>query len=796
MGGIGGTILDRFVTEFLFAADTSTLDTIEKRINATRQRLDRASRSFFVMGAAGTAALGGIISKASGTDSALRSLEARSGANAEQLDAFKTQAKAVSQTLPLMTRDVILGQRAYLQLGNTIENTLAATPALARFTAAAADSGVTMESASRFATVATKAWGLEAEETGRITDVLLKAQTRSAADAYQLGQAFQYSAQSASDAGLTLEGYVAILGGLAEGGREVEASSQGLQLFLSNVARAREGGFRGGELVAKAFGRAGIDRATLTQLTQQGDQGYFALFNLLRERTADDLNLRTAIMTQLAGQSYGPALAATLKNIEDVQADYDVLRASKGETDRQAAIMMQGLSGSINLAKSALDVFILGLADVGISAFGKSMIDTFTSVVAWLGKTDEETNTLVNGGILRLISSGIILTAGLLGVGAGLQIVSFALGGYLTVVKTAHWLTDLWTAKQWTLNAAFWANPVGLVVIGVVALAAAAVAVWYWWDKIAGLWRRLWGLKPTAELTPKTDLQKAGRAIPETLAEGIAKGGSSVAKAFEEQMKPVERMLPKSDAETGPFRYLTRAGEAIPETIAEGMRSTGDQQWVFEGVFKSGLEWLEQFDLFTTGRHWIQTLIDGLWSMGGTVADAFRALFAEEEPAPARVGQVIIGNPVMDIEPTLTGLEQKLLNLNTFNAHQQSYIAKSRLNRALRELNPSAVPQTPFSVPTITHGLTPAPVPITGITAPLPVAPVVPVPTPAPRQPFVPPGGNAQEAREGGMVVTIEQLTVNANDVEGGEAAAEAFMETLQQERLAAVQQWDSTRLL
>ena len=471
-----------------------------------------------------------------------------------------------------MTREVILGQRSYLQLGNTIENTLAATPALARFTAAAADSGVTMENAARFATVATKAWGLAAEDTGRITDVLLKAQTRSAADAYQLGQAFQYSAQSAADAGLSLEGYVSILGGLAESGREVEAASQGLQLFLSNIARAREGGFRGGELVAKAFGRVGIDRAQLEALTSMGDRGYFQLLDLMRQRTVNDLNLRTAILTQLSGTTYASALSAAIANLPDLRSDYDELLGARGETGRQADIMQQGLSGAINLARSAIDVFVLGLADAGISSFGKSVIDTFTSVVAWLGKTDEATNELVNGGLLRMISTGIILTSGLVGVGVALQVVSWSLSGYLLLAKGAQAATAIWTAAQWSLNAAFWANPIGVVVAGVVALGAAAVAVWYYWDKIASLWNRLWGIKPTADMTPAGEFQKAGQAIPKTIAEGIRKGqgGQEMAGALAEQFRPIDRMLPKSDALEGPFSRLTEAGEGDPPDDRRG----------------------------------------------------------------------------------------------------------------------------------------------------------------------------------------------------------------------------------
>jgi phage-related protein len=53
-------------------------------------------------------------------------------------------------------------------------------------------------------------------------------------------------------------------------------------------------------------------------------------------------------------------------------------------------------------------------------------------------------------------------------------------GGYLTIITIG---TKLWTAAQWLLNIAMDANPVGLIIIGIVALVAAIAILW---DKCEG----------------------------------------------------------------------------------------------------------------------------------------------------------------------------------------------------------------------------------------------------------------------------------------------------------------------
>ena len=64
----------------------------------------------------------------------------------------------------------------------------------------------------------------------------------------------------------------------------------------------------------------------------------------------------------------------------------------------------------------------------------------------------------------------------------------------------------------------------------------------------------------------------SGAAMPATLAEGVAAGGPALGQAVEGMLnREVAPRMAHSDAEIGPLSRLTAAGRAIPETMAEGV---------------------------------------------------------------------------------------------------------------------------------------------------------------------------------------------------------------------------------
>jgi tape measure domain-containing protein len=78
---------------------------------------------------------------------------------------------------------------------------------------------------------------------------------------------------------------------------------------------------------------------------------------------------------------------------------------------------------------------------------------------------------------------------GFLTVAIGSSVLAFKT--YNVVMGISKVVTMAWTGQLWAMNAALWANPVGLVVAGIVGLAAAVI---YAWNKFAGFRGFLFGM--------------------------------------------------------------------------------------------------------------------------------------------------------------------------------------------------------------------------------------------------------------------------------------------------------------
>ena len=442
-------VIDRFVTEFLFRGDKGNLDRIQRKVEGVQRRLNTMATRFTLLGAAMAAPLGGVLRKAYSTDEALRTLEARTGATADQLARLKQQAYEVGSELPLDTADILAAQTAYFQLGNTIKETMEATPTIARLAVSA--KGVGVEEAARYLAFAKNNFDLTGEAALEFASRMLKAETITAATARGIGESMQFSAQSASDAGLSGATYIALLGGIAGAGREVESVSQGLNVLFTKTARAMSGFGRGGKMVKKAFAGVGIAVEEVRGIMTSGrEDAIFDLLELIGARSPNQAAMTSALAT-LVGESYASALSFAIKDVDKLRNVYERLKATGvEEIFRQSNIQMKGLSGEAKSAWAQLDTLVNKLSDLELSEPAQRALRGFSDLVGWLVETDEQGRHL-RAGWLGLIGTTLKSSVVLLGMGLALRGVSFALGGYVGLLKTYSW----WTGISWKQTALF-----------------------------------------------------------------------------------------------------------------------------------------------------------------------------------------------------------------------------------------------------------------------------------------------------------------------------------------------------
>lgn len=147
---------------------------------------------------------------------------------------------------------------------------------------------------------------------------------------------------------------------------------------------------------------------------------------------------------------------------------------------------LKGMDEASKMAESMVDPWTQlgsGVNAVRI-AMGQALLPVIEPIIQWFADMAKEILLLIK--LFPNITKVIGVTAlTILGLASGMALLTIAVGigkaawaGWLVVMQLASAVTKVFTAIQWLLNAAFVASPIGLIVIGITALAAAFVLAW------------------------------------------------------------------------------------------------------------------------------------------------------------------------------------------------------------------------------------------------------------------------------------------------------------------------------
>ena len=480
------TVIDTLITEFVFKGDRRELDRLEQGVKNLNKRINDVVRPFAVAGTVGAAALGLIGKAGLNTEEALLRTRAALGLTEDQMRTLREEALRVGSRLPLNTADIVNAQQAYGKLGATFQEIIRDTPAIA---GAAVATGLAPEQVARYARIIQNVFG--GDVAGNL-DVMLKAANNSAGAFMDFGESLQFSGQSAADAGLDFQTYIATLGGIAGAGREVQSISPGLAAMWARLAKAEEDIGEGGQTVTDAFQGVGISMEDVNAAMDGTADGFVRLLELINKANLTSSQL-TALLSTLAGDTYSASISYAVQNPEAIRELLDHLEQAGGEVERQQEIIISGASGGIKEMMAQIDTLLNRLAEFGTLAGIQSFTNAVSALIGWLTKTNEE-GELVNRRWLQMISIGVTALASLLAVAAALKITTFALSGFVVLVKLARGAVLLWrnaliltriqmgllAIQTWWANSALRAFMVGLKAsrIGMLLTGGAARAMW------------------------------------------------------------------------------------------------------------------------------------------------------------------------------------------------------------------------------------------------------------------------------------------------------------------------------
>ena len=433
---MAATLLDTFLVELVFKGDRRELDRWEQGFKNLNKRINDMVRPLAVAGTVGAVALGLIGKAGLDTEQSLLRMRAELGLTEDQMKTLREEALRVGSTLPLNTADIVNAQRAYGKLGATFGEIIRDVPAIA---GAAVSTGLQPEQVARYARIVQNVFGGDPQEN---LDIMVRLASRSQGDFLAFGEALQFSGQSAADAGLDFKTYIATLGGLAGSGRSVESVSQGLAGIWAKLAKAEEGIGPGGKVVQKAFEGVGISMADVNATMDGTADGFVRLLELINDAGLSPTQ-RTALLSTLAGDTYASAVSSAVQNTEVIRRLLGESALAPGEIGRQMDILMSGASGGIMIMMAQIDTLLNRLAELGVLKAIQNFTKAVSVLIGWLTKTNEE-GDLVNRRWLQMIHIVATALASLLAVAVALKVTTFALSGFVLLVKAARGVVWLW----------------------------------------------------------------------------------------------------------------------------------------------------------------------------------------------------------------------------------------------------------------------------------------------------------------------------------------------------------------
>lgn len=270
-------------------------------------------------------------------------LAAVMGKSRKEIKPLIKDAKRLGATTAFTASQVTELQVAFSKLGFTQNEILNATEATL---ALAAATGTDLEEAATVAASTINAFGLGAEETQRVVDVMAKSFSSSALDMSKFSTAMATVGPVAKTAGLSIERTTALLGTLVDAGIDASTAGTGLRNIFLDLAKS-----------GKTFDEAMQEIQTSTN----------------KNATAMDLFGKR-------GATVATVLSETTEKADELEF---ALNNAGGAAQKMAEEQLDTLQGSITKLSSAWEGFILSMEDGEgvISDILKGLIDLMTTVI-------------------------------------------------------------------------------------------------------------------------------------------------------------------------------------------------------------------------------------------------------------------------------------------------------------------------------------------------------------------------------------------------------------------------------
>jgi TP901 family phage tail tape measure protein len=387
------------------------------------------------------AALAPCISTAAEFESAMAGVGAVSRATPAEMRELSDAARELGATTAWSAMQVAEGQKYLAMAGFSVKENVAALPAVLNLASAGATD---LGRAADISSDILSAFNLEARDMGRVSDTLAATFTSSNTSLEMLGETMKYVAPVANRAGLSIEETAAMAGLLGNIGIKSSMAGTSLKAMLNGLSSPSSE-------AAQKMKDLGIETRDATGNLLHP----IAILETMSEKMAGmgSAEQMAFIKTVSGSEAMASALELVAKAGAGVISEYTAQVTGAGTAAEIAARQNDNFVGDTKALGSALESVQITIGSVFLPAM-RAMAQATTWVVRGL-------DMIAASPVGKfLLSAAAILSVAVIAV---------------TLLSGAVWAgTAAWAA----LNAAIFANPLGLIVLVVVALGAAFVALY------------------------------------------------------------------------------------------------------------------------------------------------------------------------------------------------------------------------------------------------------------------------------------------------------------------------------
>ncbi|CAH1747894.1 Phage tail tape measure protein [Thauera humireducens] len=564
-----------------------------RRLQSAREAYDKTmdTRNKLAGAGAGMAAAGGgalyagvrMIAPGLEFEESMANVQAltRLDKTSEQFKALTQQARELGAATSFTATQAAEAQGFLAMAGFKTESILQAMPGMLSLSKAGrTELAQTADIASNVLT----GFGLQADQMGRLGDVLVGTFTRSNVNLEMLGDTMKYVAPVAAGLGVELETAAALAGKLGDAGIQGSMAGTAMRAILSRLAAPPK-------MAAEA-----LDQLKISTKDAAGNlRDIPGLLAEINAKTRDMGNAeRSGLLKAIAGEEAFSALQVLTDQAGggQLQEMIATLRAAAGEANKSAATMADNARGDILSLQSAWEDFGITLFDSNNGPL-RGVIQSLTELVrgigAWAKENPELVATMVK---VAAVSAAVVAGLGGLLLAASAVLGPFAMARYglaafgVFASKAIPFVTMLGKvalpmvgqALLW-IGRALMANPIGLAVTGI---ALAAGLVYQHWEPIKAWFASLWdNVKQTTGQALEffrglpAQFAQFGADMMRGLADGIRNAGAAVKDAVTGAAASATGWFKEKLGIRSPSRVFAELGGFTMQGLAQGLSKNG-----------------------------------------------------------------------------------------------------------------------------------------------------------------------------------------------------------------------------